>query len=101
MHVTVRIEKQAQAAAPADWPVDAVLPQRRHGSGTTAARPTQWYSSPNAAITAGSYKLRPSNTTGVRSAALMASKSGVRNSFHSVTMASASAPLARASVADA
>ena len=47
----------------------------------------QWYSSPNAAITTGSYKLRPSNTTGVRSEALMASKSGVRNSFHSVTMA--------------
>ena len=31
----------------------------------------QWYSSPKAAITDGSYKLRPSNTTGVCSAALM------------------------------
>ena len=32
----------------------------------------QWYSNQNAAITADSYRLRPSNTTGVRSAALMA-----------------------------
>ena len=46
----------------------------------------QWYSSPKLAITAGSYRLRPSNTTGVRSAALMASKSGVRYSFHSATI---------------
>ena len=56
----------------------------------------QWYSSPKAAIMAGSYKLRPSNTTGVRSATRMASKSGVRNFFHSVTMANASAPCSAA-----
>ena len=46
-------------AAPADWPVDAVLPQRRHGSGTTAARPMQCYLSPMAAIADGSYRMRP------------------------------------------
>ena len=56
-----------------------------------AGLPMQWYSSPKRAITAGSYRLRPSNTTGVRSTERMPSKSGVRNSFHSVTMASASA----------
>ena len=52
----------------------------------------QWYSSPNAVITEGSYRLRPSNTTGVRNAVRMASKSGVRNALHSVTMGSALAP---------
>ena len=58
-------------------------------SGVACGRQMQWYSSPNVAtITTGAYRLHPSNTTGVRSAALMASKSGVRNSFHSVTMAS-------------
>ena len=36
--------------------------------------------------------MRPSKTTGCFSADLMASKSGVRNSFHSVTTTSASAP---------
>ena len=48
----------------------------------------QWYSGPKLAISAGSYRWRSSNTTGVRSAVRLASKSGVRNSFHSVTMAS-------------
>ena len=49
----------------------------------------QGYSSPNAAITAGSCRLRPSNATGVRRAARIASKSGARNSSpqHRVTKA--------------
>jgi VanZ family protein len=41
---------------------------------------------------AGSYMLRPSKISGCFSVALMASKSGLRNSFHSVTTSSASAP---------
>ena len=52
----------------------------------------QWYSNPNAAITDGLYRLRPSNTTGVRSAALMSSKSGVRNGFHLVTIGEGASP---------
>ena len=65
-----------------------------HGNGVAAALPLQWYASPYAAIgiSAGSYRLRPSNTTGVRNAVRMASKSGVRNALHSVTMGSALAP---------
>ena len=39
----------------------------------------------------GSYRLRPSKISGFLSLALMVSKSGLRNSFHSVTMTSASA----------
>ena len=65
-----------------------------HGNCVAAALPMQCYSSPYAAITEGSYRLRPSNTTGVRSAARTASRSGVGDFFHSVTMASV------ASVAD-
>ena len=38
-----------------------------HGRGVACGRPMQWYSSPNAAITAGSYKLRPSNTSALTS----------------------------------
>ncbi len=47
------------------------------------------HSSPNAAITAGSYRLRPSNATGVLSAARIASKLVSRNSSpqHRVTKA--------------
>ena len=50
-----------------------------------------WYSRPAAATTAGANMLRPSKITGWRSAARMRAKSGLRNSFHSVTMTSASA----------
>ena len=67
-----------------------MTPAHRCYSRVFAGRPMQWYSTPSAAITAGSYRLRPSNTTGVRSVALMSSKSGVRNSSHSVTMARSS-----------
>ncbi len=38
---------------------------------------------------AGSYRLRPSKITGVLNVLLMKSKSGLRNSRHSVTMANA------------
>ncbi len=56
-------------------------------------RPIGKYSIPWAATIRGSYRLRPSKITGVLELRLSApSKSGLRNSFHSVTMASASAP---------
>ena len=57
----------------------------------------QWYSKPNSRISEGSYRLRPSKTSGERRLFLIESKSGVRNSFHYVTMTSASAPSIAAS----
>ena len=47
---------------------------------------------PRSRIRAGSKTLRPSKTTGVLISFFIRSKSGRRNSFHSVTTKSASAP---------
>src|SRR5690606_36053173 len=55
-------------------------------------RPMPWYSKPSARISAGAYRLRPSMITGFSSKARMRSRSGARNTFHSVAISSASAP---------
>src|SRR5690242_6636989 len=48
-------------------------------------RPMPWYSNPSERMRAGSYRLRPSMTSGRRSACFMRSKSGLRYTSHSVT----------------
>src|SRR5476649_1836304 len=47
---------------------------------------------PSSAIASGSYRLRPSKMTGILSSLFRCAKSGLLNSFHSVTITSASAP---------
>ena len=54
-------------------PAPSMDPSNRCSSRVCAALPMQLYSSPNAAITAGSNRLRPSTTTGVSRAAAFAS----------------------------
>src|SRR5690606_39223983 len=77
------VQRLALAAAPAFLKVEL---QNIH------ARPMPWYSKPCARISAGAYRLRPSMTSGVFSSARMRSRSGARNTFHSVAISKASAP---------
>lgn len=79
------------ATRPAPMP-RAAGGRRQWGPAQPPARPMPWYSSPMRCTSAGSQMLRPSNSTGCLSVAFRCSKSGVRNSFHSVTSSSASAP---------
>src|SRR5690606_13763600 len=77
------VQRLALAAAPAFLEVELQVPHDR---------PMPWYSKPWAHMSAGEYRLRPSITSGALSRARTRSRSGARNTFHSVAMSRPSAP---------